>query len=348
MTSCFKEVFLISETSCTRVFLARQSTMKRLQQEQLQHEISTMKATVDTARRESMNPTIAHSKSKTDFFPSLPTLSADKSRVTSFESLSRSPRYQDLTHAETRRMKEMRSRKILLDRRAQFLKAQSLPDPAKQAKQLIRDRKSEEADVTEGGALLQSVTKSSSSSKRLERLEDEAEQLTLESRLRAKIRSEKLVSSEIVNSPLPAIGNKVLDPIKRQIQMRKVRIQALLKQYLEEFLSHNSSQILNEMLGGASVSVVKVESENFRKTQKVHISVGPGGPDPKWVIDRLNVLSPKLRSQLATRINLGHTPALQFQLALDTKLFDKRRLAQLAKSAVSQKLHRSFEREMNW
>ena len=258
-----------------------------------------------------------------------------------FESLRQHARYQDLTHEEAQKLRTQRDRQLLLDRRTLWLKSQGLPDPAREAKKLQRDRRNNQEPSEEDNILDRLMT--SKESARLDRMEAEAEQKTLESRLRAKVRNEKLASSAIINAPIPS--GEHLDPIKRHIERRKERIQVLMRQVIEEILSHNSTQILEGMLGGASVSVVRIESDNFRKRQMIYVTVS-SEHDKEWVLKQLNITAPKLRSQLAVKLNLGHTPELAFALDHDVKTFHKGRLHDLAQGAELFK--RNFEREMNW
>ena len=325
--------------------------MKKIDEQFLAHELSQMKQTIDESRHSTLTPEEARSRAHKPFNPVVYTKNPEfkDTRKTdsfgSYESLKPTARYQDLTHEETRRVQELRHRKLMLERRATWLKANQMPDPEKEAKKSCReDRKSKDEER------LYPPAYDSKDTRKIARLEQEAKVQTIESKLRARIRKEKLSSSAIVNAPIPNISGKALDPIKRQIAMRKVRIQTLIQQNIDESLSHNTCQILGQMLDGASISVVKIESANFRKTQNVHVAV-TSEHEPDWVIDRLNLIAPKLRSQLATRLNLGHTPELKFVLSADPQLFNKRRLLRVSRvqsRKISVDLQKNFSREMNW
>ena len=63
-------------------------------------------------------------------------------RLAQFESLKGVPRYQDLTHAEARRVQELFERRKMLARRMQWLKNNQLVDPvAKVTKEMKLDQK---------------------------------------------------------------------------------------------------------------------------------------------------------------------------------------------------------------
>ena len=325
--------------------------MRKIDEQYLAHELSQMKETIQQSRQSSLTPEEARTRAHKPFNPVISSKSPEfkdakiKDSFSSYESLKPTAKYQDLTHEETRRVQELRHRKLMLERRATWLKVNQMPDPEKEARKLEKEnRKAKDEEQ------LYPPPYESKDTKKIARLEQEAKVQTIEAKLRARIRKEKQASSAIVNAHVPTISGQTLDPIKRQIAMRKVRIQTLIQQNVDECLSHNTSQILGQMLDGASVSVVKIEAENFRKTQNVHVTV-TSDHDPEWVINRLNMIAPKLRSQLALRLNLGHTPELKFLLSADPKKFDKKRLLRMARfksRKIAVDLQKNFSREMNW
>ena len=280
-----------------------------------------------------------------------------------FESLKRNPVYQDLTHDEISRIKAGRARELQLDRKALWLKRQGLPDPEREAKKQLKQRKRLETVSPRPVLYTQPLQYTPYANKKIKHLEQQADRLTLESQLRAQVRKQKLASSALAHTPPPTLGDRHLDPIKRHIEMRKTRLQVLFAQYLDEYLVHNTSQIIHAHLQGATVAVVSVKSENFRKTQLVSVRVN-SAHDPAWVVERLNVLAPKLRSQIAQRVNLGYMPEIKFELAHEVKQFNKARLAQLVSDVVggaidgttqgatpgvtAENLRSAFEKEMNW
>jgi ribosome-binding factor A len=269
----------------------------------------------------------------------------------SFESLRPSPTYQDLTHTELAKLKHARARELQLDRKALWMKRQNISDPVIEAKKQHKQAKlqSHSSDPTNGLIYTDPVRES----KRIRHLESQAERLSLESKLRGQVRKQKQASSLLAHTGPPTLSNGprdvVLDPLKRQIALRKERLQIVFKQYIDEYLVFNSSQIVNSHLDGASVSVVRVHSDNYRKTQVVTIRI-QSEHKPEWVIDRLNVLAPKLRSQIAQRVNLGYMPEIKFVLGEEVRAFNKGRLLRLANEAVQpgDKFREEFEKEMNW
>eukprot|EP00811_Abedinium_folium_P003155 NODE_12901_length_1197_cov_4.269159.p2 GENE.NODE_12901_length_1197_cov_4.269159~~NODE_12901_length_1197_cov_4.269159.p2 ORF type:complete len:162 (-),score=46.32 NODE_12901_length_1197_cov_4.269159:283-768(-) len=101
------------------------------------------------------------------------------------------------------------------------------------------------------------------------------------------------------------------DPIKRHIARRLVRQRVKIHEGLEHVLTTNSAQILQEFLQGAAISIVRITAKRPRQTQRIYYNV-TSAHDPKWVQERLDILAPKLRSQLATRVNFGKTPKIRF------------------------------------
>ena len=72
-----------------------------------------------------------------------------------------------------------------------------------------------------------------------------------------------------------------------------------------------------------------------------------------WVKSRMDLLAPKLRSQIAVKLQLGYTPELRFQLQTFAGLRHQhsRRLAKVAGSLRRAKAEGQLEnwtREMSW
>merc|ERR1711953_36491 len=71
------------------------------------------------------------------------------------------------------------------------------------------------------------------------------------------------------------------------------------------------AQILFEFLQGVAISIVRISAQRPRQTQLIYYNL-TSDHDPVWVQRQLDVLAPKLRSQLAVKVNLGQTPNIRF------------------------------------
>lgn len=147
--------------------------------------------------------------------------------------------------------------------------------------------------------------------RRLQKMEDSARQDELESRFRARLREQKLENARIVKANQPDVGDLVTDPIQRHVQRRLVRQREKIHAGLEEVLTRNTAQVLCEFLQGVSVSIVRVRAKSPRQTQEIQYNL-TSDHDPEWVQRQLNILAPKLRSQLAVNVNMGQTPNIRF------------------------------------
>lgn len=204
----------------------------------------------------------------------------------------------------------MYMRKRMLDRKFLYMKTMHLPNPQKDAKMEMRKR--EDAEKKEGNDMypLQFLERDDSERK-FASLQSESQQMELESRFRSRIREQKLENASIVKANVPNVGDFITDPIKRHVERRLLRQRVKIHGGLEEVLTANSSQILFEFLQGAVVSIVRVRAKRPRQTQEIVYNL-TSDHDPEWVQKQLDVLAPKLRSQLAVNVNMGQTPNIKF------------------------------------
>lgn len=220
------------------------------------------------------------------------------------------PAFQDLQHHEAQRLQEMQLRKRMLDRKLMWLKMQHLPNPQKEAKMEMRRRKVEEEDQGDDMYPLPFLDKPPASGE-FKWMQEKADRDTLESRFRTRIRQEKLDNSAIAKSTIPQVGDVITDPVKRHIERRLVRQRSKIIGGLEPLMSSMNSQMANEFLRGAAVSIVRIRAKRPRQTQDVYYNL-TSDHDPEWVNKQLNILAPKLRSQLALKENMGQTPRIRF------------------------------------
>lgn len=238
------------------------------------------------------------------------------------------PAFQDLQHHEAQRLQEMQLRKRMLDRKLMFLKMQHLPNPKKDAKMEMRRLKTQEEDQGEDMYPLPFLDLPPASAG-FKLMQERADRETLESRFRMRIRQQKLDSARVAKSPIPQVGEVVTDPLKRHIQRRLLRQRAKIKGGLEPLMSSMNSQMAHEFLKGAAISIVRVTATRPRQTQRVYYNL-TSDHDPEWVRRQLNILAPKIRSQLALKENMGQTPAIRFLPQAETQ---ERRRAHLWRSA---------------
>ena len=299
-------------------------------------------------------------------FPSVSPMEARKSlsqsadsKLSQFESLKHSPGYQDLTHSELRRVQELKEKKKMLDRKIRWLKENQLVDPAKKIeKEFERNRRDEykknSDEIVKGNEPLFPPHFSKEfdpvMAKKIQQVEFSMERDTAISRMRTELRKEKLERSAVMKGSTPNIGNAITDPMKRHLKRRNVRVSLLLQQYLEELLSCNTAQIVVDHLKGAAVSIDRIDSPTTRGRHDVYVRVS-SDHDRKWVQEQLNIVAPKLRSQLALRVNYGYTPELKFHVIDDLDKFNKKRLMSIAdetRREIDRALNNHFMKEMNW
>lgn len=227
------------------------------------------------------------------------------------------PRWQDLTHGEAQRLQEMYMRKRMLDRKILWLKMSHLPNPEKEAKMTLRRQKEQEEQnkrqEASGGLQMYPppFLDVQPTASKISRMEDASKKEELESRFRARIREEKLENARILKANVPDVGGIVTDPIKRHVNRRLVRQRVKIHAGLEDVLTRNTAQILYEHMGGVAISIVKVFAKRPRQTQEIHYNLS-SDHDPAWVQKQLDILAPKLRSQLAVKVNMGQTPNIRF------------------------------------
>jgi len=227
------------------------------------------------------------------------------------------PKFQDLTHDEAQRMQAMYARKRMMDRKIMYMKMHSAQNPSKDAYVTLKTiKQKEEADKAAaegvGGALYPPpFMEDAKTQSKFDQMEDAGRLEELESRFRTRIRREKRENARLMKTSVPEIGGVVTDPIKKHVARRLVRQRTVIHKNLEEFLTRNNAQILYEFLQGVSVSIVKIRAKRPRATQNIFYTL-TSDHDPEWVQRQLNILAPKLRSQLALKVNMGTTPNLRF------------------------------------
>ncbi len=271
--------------------------------------------------------------------------------LSGYESLRGAPKYQDLTHPEARRVQELFERKKMLARKIQWLKNNQIIDPVRTVNKEMKRKEREERHAEKGKRYLGvACDKDPVMQRRVKQLEFKMERDTQISRIRTELRKKKLETSAVMDMTTPNIGSVVTDPLKRHLQRRRKRVALLMQQYLDELFTCNSAQIILDHLRGASISVERVVAPSTRGIHDVYVRVSSDHPG-SWVKKQLDILEPKIRSQIATRVNYGYTPEFKFHVLDDIDKFNKSRLLKLAgetRREIDLSLHVHFMKEMNW
>jgi len=241
-----------------------------------------------------------------------PWLHYESLRGTTYPSDGQGPSWRDLTHNEAQRMQEMYMRKRMLQRKLLWLKNEDLPNPQKDAKMAMRRRKDQEAATAESNDMYPvPFFDVLPNSEKLKKMDEKARMIEMESRFRNRIREEKLKNAKLLKSRAPHIGEVITDPIERHVQKRLVRQRSKMFIGLEQIMTMVSAQILWEFMRGVAISIVRIRAKRPRQTQEIVYNL-TSDHDPVWVERQLQILAPKIRSQLALKCNMGQTPDLRF------------------------------------
>eukprot|EP00400_MALV-I_sp_L67-5_P001169 gene1169-217_t len=269
-----------------------------------------------------------------------------------YETMNDAGVYNDLTNNEVQRLKTNRQNKMMLERKLMWMKSEGgSPSATITAKKEVKI-KSKEVKEAEGEMYPPPFMDEKPDSTRIKRLVKDQEFLELESRLRTKLRNEKKKNAAILRkTPEPTMNEVTLDPIQRHVERRKVRVGAMLRANLEQLLSCNTTQILHDHLGEAKVSIVHLEADkSARGTQHVYYIV-VSDHDKDFVQKQMETLAPKLRHQMAVKLELGHTPAFKFHQVEKENTKERQRLwrmVQHMRKARAEDLHVTWTEEMNW
>ncbi|VUZ99109.1 ribosome-binding factor A, putative [Plasmodium vivax] len=275
-----------------------------------------------------------------------------------YESLKGKGLYQDLTHDEYQRMKELYIKKCDVDRKIRWFKMSSILNPVKEAKSIVKaQRLSEDAGGKKGkkngeGQGQHSIeagphsidaeesTTNMGSTKRMELppvedfpLEDDIKPYYQEegnfsqkikkiceqnqydeivSRIRMKIRKEKMENSKIMKEKIPNVARHILDPIKYHVNRRRVRTEKLLHTHLEQLLNCNNSYFRFYLLNGLSISIHHLEMKTTRSLCKIVYTLLNKNVHHDMIKDKLDKVAFVLRKLLARKLQLGYTPPLKF------------------------------------
>ncbi|CAD7949320.1 unnamed protein product [Amoebophrya sp. A120] len=308
-----------------------------------------------------------------------------------FESMrkDRMPLFQDLTHAERVSVQADYKRKLMLDRKVLWLKMNQVPDPKRAARmemrQILREERRKQKEeyhrtqMEDGSGDRRSSGKNNgdktdppaedalfppsimsqqaehANKMKAQKEENQMRKDELESRKRMQIREWKLANASKLYQSRPPLAQTPTDPILRHIEKRKTRMNQLLVAHLEGFLTNNSSQILHSFLENARITLLRVDARNPKGVHDVYYQIAelPLNRSREWVQERLDTLAPKLRSQLAVKLQLGYAPELRFKhQAFAVPKQNRQRLhrilAKEQREIAGADALQSWTAEMNW
>ncbi|EPT27305.1 hypothetical protein TGME49_228320 [Toxoplasma gondii ME49] len=252
-------------------------------------------------------------------------------------SLSAAP-YRLLTHEEAKEMQEAYSERLFEDRRRRWLRMYGLPNPEREARLLLRENEERERLLQEQEEVPALVGESAGYNARIEKMVRDTKRDELVSRIRAKIREEKLANAKLMKAPAPNVAGHIVDAIKYHVARRTVRLGRLIQAQLEEFLTWNSPHMLYSVLDGAAVSIHHVEQRTTKSVCYVYYTL-TSSHDPEDVQRRLERAAPQFRMQIARRLQLGYTPEIRFLPQPDGELFNKHRLFKLTSTRRKADMH---------
>ncbi|EUD66114.1 hypothetical protein C922_03584 [Plasmodium inui San Antonio 1] len=263
-----------------------------------------------------------------------------------YESLKGKGLYQDLTHDEYQRMNDLYIKKCDVDRKIRWFKMSSILNPIKEAKSIVNaqrlseDEKGKKRKKNGKGELEDNIEAEESisqvrSTKQMEEfpIEEDIKPYYQEegnfsqkikkiceqnqydeivSRIRMKIRKEKMENSKIMKEKIPNVARHILDPIKYHVNRRRVRTEKLLHTHLEQLLNCNNAYFRFYLLNGLSISIHHLEMKSTRSLCKIVYTLLNKNVHHDMIKDKLDKVAFVLRKLLARKLQLGYTPPLKF------------------------------------
>ncbi|SOV80847.1 conserved Plasmodium protein, unknown function [Plasmodium reichenowi] len=241
-----------------------------------------------------------------------------------YESLKSKSNYQDLTHAEYDYMNNLYLKKCDIDRKIRWFKMNNMLNPVKEAKSIINslklskdEKKKNNCEQNNDPFLIKEDIKpyyqdEGRFSNKIEKLCEQNQYDEIVSRIRMKIRKEKLENSKIIKEKIPNVANHILDPIKYHVNRRRVRVEKLLHTHLEQLLNCNNSYFRFYLLNGLSISIHHLEMKSTRSMCKIVYSLINKNITHDMIKDKLEKVAFVLRKLLARKLQLGYTPPLKF------------------------------------
>ncbi|CAD2114313.1 hypothetical protein YYG_00578 [Plasmodium vinckei petteri] len=250
-----------------------------------------------------------------------------------YESLKGKSLYQDLTHDEYEYVNKLYLKKCDVDRKIRWFKMSNMLNPIKEAKSIINSLKLSKDEEKE--AIKQQKERYLNGrdqdnefpikenikpyyeddgmfGHKIQKICEQNKYDEIVSRIRMKIRKEKLENSKIIKEKIPNVARHILDPIKYHVNRRKVRVEKLLHTHLEQLLNCNNSYFKFYLLKGLHISIHHLEMKSNRSICKIVYSLLNKDVTHEMIQEKLDKVAFILRKLLARKLQLGYTPPLKF------------------------------------
>ncbi|KJP87410.1 hypothetical protein AK88_02967 [Plasmodium fragile] len=264
--------------------------------------------------------------------------------IFNYESLKGKGLYQDLTHDEYQRMNDLYIKKCDVDRKIRWFKMSSILNPIKEAKSIVNaqrlsedekgkkrkknvqgeDSIEEEESITQVGSTKRMeefpieedikpyYQEEGNFSHKIKKMCEQNQYDEIVSRIRMKIRTEKMENSKIMKEKIQNVARHILDPIKYHVNRRRVRTEKLLHNHLEQLLNCNNAYFRFYLLNGLSISIHHLDMKSTRSLCKIVYTLLNKNVHHDMIKDKLDKVAFVLRKLLARKLQLGYTPPLKF------------------------------------
>eukprot|EP00371_Babesia_bovis_P000740 XP_001609387.1 hypothetical protein [Babesia bovis T2Bo] len=249
-------------------------------------------------------------------------------KLNTFASLTRRKSdFQDLTHHERQELQRLEAHARLSDPRSILNKNRGKVDPRREAKSMLGqldkldgppNYMDEDVDDHIGAAMME---------------ENRFDEVV--SRIRAQIRSEKQENSKINKATIPTFNGVIVDPIAKHVQRRRLRINAMIQDHLEQIITANDPSLLLGDVKGASISLKKVEMASGKSTIRCYYTILGGDGKEAYIHQMLQQAQKKIRYFLARKLELGYTPPVLFIKANHNEISQIKRAASLPENAFN-------------
>ncbi|GBE62530.1 hypothetical protein, conserved [Babesia ovata] len=237
---------------------------------------------------------------------------------------------QDLTHQERQALQRFEAQSRLADPANLLNKGRAKADPRRDAKHVLRYMQNT-TDTNDG-------VDAEDSDPRADTMVGENRFDEIVSRIRAQMRAEKQDNTKINKAKVPNFNGVIVDPIAKHVRRRRLRINAMIKDQLEQIITANDPSFIFGEHSGASISLKRVEMTSGKATIKCYYTVIGGDQDEQRIHDMLEKAQKKVRFCLARKLELGYTPPVLFIRANDAELAHVKKTAKSPDSAFNKPL----------
>ncbi|GIX64889.1 U3 small nucleolar ribonucleoprotein IMP3 [Babesia caballi] len=254
-------------------------------------------------------------------------------RLGNFESLSsKRGGLQDLTHQERQELQRFEARARLADPAGIANKNRAKADPRRDAKQIVNQM--------ERGDLLGDLV---GDDPRGAAMVGENRFDEIVSRIRAQMRLEKQESSKVNKARVPNFNGVIVDPIAKHVRRRRLRINAMIKDQLEQIITANDPSLILGELKGASISLKRVEMTSGKATIRCYYTLLGAEGNEEYVQGMLQRAQKRVRFCLARKLELGYTPPVVFIRANDADLAHVKMASRAPEHAFNRPLDAAVE-----